>query len=96
VVDALASELLDLVTVRSLERGEAAHIKGLEEVGGMSWHTESDNLVLCAVLVKLGRSVAAMAVKDKKPVDSMRTRRCISVEVLYPLNTKLICRPAVI
>jgi hypothetical protein len=62
VVDALASELLDLVTVHSLKRGEAAHIKRLQEVGGMSWHTESDNLVLCTVLVKLRRSVAAMAV----------------------------------
>jgi hypothetical protein len=53
---------MDLVTVRSLERREAAYIKRLEEVGGMSWHTESDNLVLCAVLVKLRRSVAAVAV----------------------------------
>lgn len=62
MVDALASELLDLVTVCALERREAAHIKRLEEVRGMSWHTESDDLVLCTVLVELGRSVAAMAV----------------------------------
>ena len=46
------------------------------------WHTESDDLVLCAVLVELRRSVAAVAVKDKKTVDSTRTRRCMSVEVL--------------
>jgi len=62
----------------------------------MRWHAESDNLVLCAVLVELRRSVAAMAVKDKKPVDSMRTRRCIPIKVLYPLDSELICRPAVI
>jgi hypothetical protein len=62
VVDTLEGELLDLVTVRALERREAAYIKRLEEVRGMSWHAESDNLVLCTVLVKLRRSVAAMAV----------------------------------
>jgi hypothetical protein len=50
------------VTVRSLERGKAAHIKWLEQVGGMGWHTESDDLVLCAVLVELRRGVAAIAI----------------------------------
>jgi hypothetical protein len=50
------------VTVRSLEWGEAAHIKGLEKVGSMRWHTESDDIVLCTVLVELRRGVAAMAV----------------------------------
>ena len=96
MVDALASELLDLMTVRSLEWREAAHIKRLEEVGGMGWHAESDDLVLCAVLVELRRGVAAMAVEDKKPVDSTRTRRGMSVKVLYPLYAELICRPAVV
>ena len=62
----------------------------------MSWHTESDNLVLRTVLVKLRRSVGTMAVKNKKTIDSTRTRRCVSVKVLYPLNPKLICRPAVV
>ena len=61
----------------------------------MSWHKESDDLVLCAVLIELRRSVAAMAVQDKKPIDSMRTRRCMPVEVLYPLYAELICRPAI-
>ena len=96
VVDALASQLLDLVTVRSLEWGEAAHIKGLEEMRGMSWHTESNDLVLCAVLIELRRSVAAMAIWDKKPVYSTRTRRCMSINVLYPLYAELISRPAII
>jgi hypothetical protein len=62
MVDALASQLLDLMAICSLERREAAHIKWLEEVRGMSWHTESDDLVLCTVLVKLRRGVAAMAI----------------------------------
>jgi len=53
MVDALASQLLDLMAVRSLERREAAYIKWLEEVGGIGWHTESNDLVLCTVLVKL-------------------------------------------
>jgi hypothetical protein len=53
MVDALAGELLDLVTVRALERREAAHIKRLEEVRGVSWHAESDDVILCTVLIKL-------------------------------------------
>ena len=62
MVDALASELLYLTSVRALKRRVAAHIKRLEEIGRMSQHTESNNLVLCVVLVELRRGVAAVAV----------------------------------
>ena len=62
MTDALASELLDLVAVRALKRRETAHIKWLEEVRRVGWHAESDNLVLCTVLVELRRSMAAVAV----------------------------------
>ena len=62
----------------------------------MRWHAESDNLVLSAVLVELWRSMATVAVQDKKTIDSSRTSGCILVEMLYPLYTKLVCRPAVI
>ena len=96
VVDALAGELLDLVTVRVLERREAAHVKWLEEVRRVRWHTESDDVVRCAVLVELWGSVAAVAVKDKETIDSARTRRCMSVKVLHPLNAELICCPAIV
>jgi hypothetical protein len=40
--------------------------------------------------------VAAVAIKDKETIYSMRTRRRISVKVLYPLNSKLISCPAII
>lgn len=40
----------------------------------MSWHEECDDSVLCAVLVELRRGVAAMAIQDEKPIDSMRTK----------------------
>jgi hypothetical protein len=62
MVDALASELLDFVTVRALKRRETAHIKWLEEVRRVGWHAESNNLVLCTVLVELRRSMAAVTV----------------------------------
>jgi hypothetical protein len=52
VVDALAGELLDLVTVHALKRREAAYVKWLEDVRRVRWHTEGDNIVRCAVLVK--------------------------------------------
>jgi hypothetical protein len=44
--DSLASKLRHLMSVRSLERREAAHIKRLEEVRCVGWHTETDDLVL--------------------------------------------------
>jgi hypothetical protein len=40
--------------------------------------------------------VAAVAVKYKETIDSTRTRRCVPVEVLYPLNAKLISRLAIV
>ena len=84
------------MTVRALKRREAAHIKWLEEVRRVRWHTESNNVVLCAVLVELRRRMAAVAVKDKEAIDSARTRRCMSVKMLHPLNAELICCPAVV
>jgi hypothetical protein len=56
-------------------------------MGGMRRHTESNNLIIGAVLVELWRSVAAMAVYNKKPIDSSCTSGCMLVEVLYPLET---------
>jgi hypothetical protein len=60
------------------------------------WHTGSNNVLLCAVLVELRRKMAAVAVKDKETIDSARTRRCMSIKVPHPLNAELICRPAVV
>ena len=62
MVDALAGELLNLTSIRPLERREAAYIKRLKKMRRMQRHTESNNLILGAVLVKLWRSVAAVAV----------------------------------
>jgi hypothetical protein len=94
VEDPLASKFRHLMSVRSLER--AAYIKGLEKVGGMGWHAEGDNLVLCTELIKLWRSMAAMAVKDEEFVRFRRTRLCVSVEMLYPLKAKSIVYPAIV
>lgn len=68
--DSLASKLRHLMSVRSLERREAAYIKRLEEVRGVGWHAEGDDLVLCTELIKLWRSVAAVSIKDEESVRS--------------------------
>jgi hypothetical protein len=39
-------------------------------MGGVRRHTEGDDLVIGAVLVELWRSVATIAVYNKKPIDS--------------------------
>ena len=62
----------------------------------MRRHTEGDDLVVLAELVKLWGSVAAVAVKDKQSVRPCCTRLCVSVEVLHPLKAKLISRPAIV
>ena len=94
--DSLACKLSNLIPVRCLKRREAANIKRLQEMGRMRRHTETNNLVLCTVLVKLRRSVATVAVEDKQTIDSCCTRRCVPVQVLQPLKSKLISRPAIV
>jgi hypothetical protein len=53
------------MSVQHLERRVAANIKRLEKVGGVRRHAESNNLIILAELIKLWRSVALVAVKDK-------------------------------
>jgi hypothetical protein len=62
----------------------------------MRRHTDSDNLVLLAVLLKLERVVALMAVDYEQSVAANYPLLCMLVKVLQPLQTKLICCPAVI
>jgi hypothetical protein len=70
VEDSSASKLRYLMSIHSLERREAAYIKRLEEVRGVGWHAESNDLVLYIELIKFWRSVATIAVKDKKSIRS--------------------------
>jgi hypothetical protein len=65
VKDFLARELRHLMSVRHLERREAANIKRLEEVGGVRRHAESDDLIILAELIKFWRCVAAVTVKNE-------------------------------
>jgi hypothetical protein len=45
-------------------------------------HAETDDLVLYTVLVKLRRSMAAMAVNDEQAVDPSCMRHSIFIKVL--------------
>lgn len=53
VVDGLPGKLSDLMSVQRLERGEVADIKRLEEVRGVGWHTQGNDLVICTELIKV-------------------------------------------
>ena len=53
----------------------------------MIWYIESDNLVLCTVLVELWCDMAAIAIYNKESIDSSYTSGYMLVKVLYPLNT---------
>jgi hypothetical protein len=59
-------------------------------------HIKSNNVILYAVLVKLRRRIAAVAVKDKEAIGSTCTRRRITVKVLNLFNTKLVYCLAVV
>ena len=94
--DFLAGKLSNLIFVRHLKRRETANIKRLQEMGRIRRYIETNNFVLCTVLVKFRRSMAAVAVKDKQMIDSCYIRLCIFIKVLQPLKSKLISCPAVI
>ena len=62
----------------------------------MRRHIETDNIIFYTVLVKLRRSVAAVAVQDKKIINSYYIRLYIFIKVLQLLKSKLISCLAVI
>jgi hypothetical protein len=59
-------------------------------------HIVSDNLVLLAVLLESEQVVALMAVNCEQAVGANYPLLCMLIKVLQPLQTKLICCPAVL
>jgi hypothetical protein len=53
----------------------------------MRRYVERDDVVLLAIELEFGRAVALVAVKDQQPVFAFRTRCCIEVEVLDPIQS---------
>ena len=62
----------------------------------MSRHTESEDLMLKAVVLKFLVEMALMAVQNKQPVSPNLTRSCMRVKVLQPLKTKRVVCPAIL
>ena len=85
MVDIQAHQVLNLATVRPLQRPKAANIEWLEQVGGMRRHAECNNVVLLAIELEFGRVVALVAVEDQQPIFAFRARYCMEVEVLDPI-----------
>jgi len=52
VVDIHTHQVLDLVTVRPLQRPKEANIEGLEEVRRMQRHVKRNNVILLAIELK--------------------------------------------
>ena len=85
VVDMHPHQVLNLATVRPLQRPKAANIEWLEQVGGMRRHAERNNVVLLAIELEFGRVVALVAVEDQQPVFALCPGRRIVIEVLDPV-----------
>ena len=62
----------------------------------MRRHAERDNIVLLAVELEFGRVVALVAVEDQHPIFAFRTRCCMEVEVLDPIQAYCISSPAIV
>jgi hypothetical protein len=64
MVDMHPYQVLNLATVRLLQRPKVANIEWLVLVGGVCRHVERDDVVLPAVELEFGRVVALVAVED--------------------------------
>jgi hypothetical protein len=58
------------------------------------WHTESDNLILLAVVLEFYQAVALIAVDNEQPICPSRGCLRISVEVLKPRYRDVVVNPA--
>jgi hypothetical protein len=82
VVDLVAHQVLSLAPVRLLERRETTYVKRLQEMRRVRRHTESDNLVLLAVLLEFERVVALVAINNKQTIASYSPPLCVRIKVL--------------
>ena len=65
MVDIHPHQVLNLATVRLLQRSKVANIEWLEEVRRMRRHAERDDVVLLAMELEFGRVVAFVAIEDQ-------------------------------
>ena len=62
----------------------------------MRRHAECNDIVLLAVELEFGRVVAFVAIEDQQPVFAFRTRCCMIVEVLDPIQAYCIGTLAIV
>jgi hypothetical protein len=60
------------------------------------WHTEGEDLMFKAVVLKFLTKVALMAVQNEQPVYPYLARLYMRVKMLQPLKTKRVISPAIL
>jgi hypothetical protein len=85
MVDIHPHQVLDLATVRLLQRPKAADIEWLELVGRVRRYIERNDIVLLVVKLEFGRVVTLMAVEDQQPVFTLCPGCYMVIEVLDPI-----------
>jgi hypothetical protein len=96
VEDASACQVSDALEILALQQQEADHVKQLEDVQQMRWHTEGQDLVLKATILAILIEVALVAIQNRQLVRSQLAHLFMRVKMLQPLQTKRVVGPAVL
>ena len=82
MVDLVKHQVLSLAPVRLLKRRETTYVKRLQEMRRVRRHTESNNLVLLAVLLEFEGVVALVAINNEQTIASHGPPLCVRIKVL--------------
>ena len=82
MVDVVADQVLGLAPICPLQRCKTTNIKRLQEVRRVSRHTNSDNLVIFAVLLETERVITLVAFDNEQAYCANSPLLCMSIKVL--------------
>ena len=95
MVDMGLDEVLKCSTVHPLKYSKTTNIERLGKMRGVRREAEGNDVLLLAELLERGRLVAQVAVQDDHPIYTLPSYGSMLVEILDPIQSRIIVRPAV-